>query len=258
MNINHYEKYTWLRENGSVYKYNFDMNREIPSFNAIRFFEAAARHLSFTKAGEELFVTQGAVSKQIKQLEEQLGCQLFARNGPNLQLTSHGLGFQKTVSAAIDTIKQGVSELRRQSANTLRASVLPSFATNWLIPRLHELDRLEPVLSLELLPSYEKVDFSLKTDIDIAIRLGSGDWPGLYALQLTEDNMFPVCSPVIAEGINDVDDLVDATLLVEVRPYDEWSKWFALWVNPTGRRIKNYTKTRILRSVRPRKDRVFV
>jgi len=171
------------------------MSREIPSLNAIRFFEAAARHLSFTKTGEELFVTQSAVSKQIKQLEEQLSCQLFARSGPNLQLTSHGKIFQHTVARAMDSIKQGVGELRRNSIATLRLSVLPSFASNWLIPRIPGFEKLAPGLSLDLLPSYERVDFSVQTDIDAAIRLGRGDWPGLYKLQLTNDRMYPVCSP---------------------------------------------------------------
>ena len=103
------------------------MTRELPSLNAVRFFECAARHQSFTKAGAELCVTQGAVSRQIKLLEQQLECQLFARKGPYLALTSHGERFQETVTDALTTIKQGVVSLRRASVSTLTVSVLPRF-----------------------------------------------------------------------------------------------------------------------------------
>lgn len=196
--------------------------------NSIRFFESAARHLSFTKAGEELFVTQSAVSRQIRLLEEKLGCELFARNGPNLRLTAHGEAFQQTVVYSLDVIRQGVANLRRQSQSTLTVSVLPSFAANWLIPRIPQLDELEPPLSIRLQSSFDLIDFSLRTDIDVAIRLGRGVWPGLYTAQLTTDNMVPACSPQLAEQIHSIEDFREHTLLVDSTVYDEWVGWFKL------------------------------
>ncbi|NKB36546.1 MAG: transcriptional regulator GcvA [Gammaproteobacteria bacterium] len=202
------------------------MRRDIPSLNAIRFFESAARHLSFTRAGEEQFVTQGAVSKQIKSLEEQLGCQLFARNGPNLRLTRHGEKFNQTVSDALDIISQGVGNLRRDTNSTLTISVLPSFSSNWLVSRLPMFEELQPNLSIKLVSSYANIDFSVRTDIDATIRLGRGKWPGLYCSQITHDKMFPMCSPQLAKEIASISDLKNATLLMDVIPYDEWENWF--------------------------------
>ncbi|MEX2130161.1 MAG: LysR family transcriptional regulator [Pseudohongiellaceae bacterium] len=177
------------------------MVRDIPSLNAIRFFECAARHLSFTRAGEELFVTQNAVSRQVKLLEEQLGAELFVRSGPNLKLTVHGKAFQKTVADALDIIRQGTGSLRRGNISTLTVSVLPSFASNWLIPRIPNLEAYDSTLSLMLESSYVNIDFNIRTDIDVAIRLGRGTWPGLYSRQITRDRMFPVCTPALAAEI---------------------------------------------------------
>jgi len=199
---------------------------ELPSLNAIRFFESAARHLSFTKAGEELFVTQGAVSRQIKLLEEQLDCRLFARKGPYLKLTANGEKFQSSVVDALAIIKQGTASLRRASAPTLTVSVLPSFASNWLVSRLGGLEKKHPWLSTRLAASYANTDFSVETDIDAGIRLGRGSWPGLHSEQLTKDRMFPVCSPKISGEIESVADLSNYIILTDALPYNEWIHWF--------------------------------
>ena len=202
------------------------MSRDIPSLNTIRFFESAARNLSFTRAGEELFVTQGAVSKQIKLLEEQLDCKLFVRSGPNLRLTSHGESFQQTVSDALEIIQRGVGNLRRNTISTIKVSTLPSFTNNWLLPRLPHLENDEPGLLIDIASSFAVIDFSVRTDIDVAIRLGRGHWPGLYSRQLTRDRLFPVCSPNLAENIQSVEDLLDHNLLIDQVPFDEWASWF--------------------------------
>lgn len=214
------------------------MNKSLPSLSAIRFFEAAARNLSFTKAAEEMFVTQGAVSKQIKMLEEQLGCQLFSRKGPILELTQDGQELLATVSTALETIQEGVSRIRRKSDTTLTLSVLPSFASIWLMPKIMEFEDQHPHISVRQTTSFSVVDFSISTDIDAAIRLGRGDWEGLYTRQLTRDYMFPVCNPATASKIARISDLENHTMLIdpharihtkgskEARELGEWKTWF--------------------------------
>ncbi len=218
------------------------MNKSLPSLGAIRTFEVAARHLSFTRAAEEMFVTQGAVSKQIKQLEEQLGCQLFSRKGPNLALTRDGEELLATVSSALEHIQEGVNRLRRRNDLTLTLSVLPSFASIWLMPKIMEFEEQNPHISVRQTTSFNVVDFDVSTDIDAAIRLGRGNWEGLYTRQLTRDYMFPVCSPAIAREIDKIEDLSNHTLLVdpharihmlpslkksrEHREFGEWKAWF--------------------------------
>lgn len=208
------------------------MKNSLPSLNAIRFFESAARHLSFTRAAEELFVTQGAVSKQIKLLEQQLDCQLFLRRGPQLVLTSHGERLLETVSSALDIIKLGVATLRRAADCTLTVSLLPSFGSYWLLPRLADFESHYPGISVRLASSYANIDFAVATDIDSAIRLGKGGWPGLAAHQITTDLMFPVCAPAVADSIRSIGDLRNQRLLVDSYPYDDWENWFAAAGHP--------------------------
>jgi len=202
------------------------ISKDLPSLNAIRFFESAARHLSFTRAGEELFVTQGAVSKQIKLLEEQLGLALFTRKGPYLQLTRQGEKLYEVVNVALDSIASGVRSIRSQGDPTLTVTILPSFASNWLIPRLGRFEECCPEISLRLASSFTNVDFARQQDIDIGIRLGNGHWPGLFSAQITHDRMFPVCRPDVATRITKISDLENETLLVDAHPYDEWERWF--------------------------------
>lgn len=202
------------------------MVKDLPSLNSIRFFESAARLSSFTKAGEELHVTQGAVSRQIKTLEEQLGCQLFLRSGPNLKLTAYGEKMQTSVTAALETLMQGVQKIREQESSYLTISVLPSFASYWLVPRMGGFEDIYPQCSIRLSSSYEYIDFEKDNDIDIAIRMGRGDWPECYVEQLTEDLMFPVCTPELAKQVKTYSDLCQQTILVDAAPFDEWMYWF--------------------------------
>ncbi len=108
------------------------MKKVLPSFIAIRLFESVARHLSFTRAAEKLFVTQGAVTKQIKLMEEQLDCQLFLRKGPQLALTKQGERMLDTVSSAMDIIRVGIANLRRANDSTLTVTALPGILSYWL------------------------------------------------------------------------------------------------------------------------------
>ncbi len=205
------------------------MNQSLPALNAVRIFEAAARLQNFTKAANEIHITQGAVSKQIKLLEQQLGCQLFIRAGPVLKLSDEGKEFQAVAEESLSIIRRGTAKIKNRSANnSLTISLLPSFAHNWFLPNLASFEKTHPEISLRLAPSYHAIDLNVVSDIDLAIRLGRGDWPNLHSLQVTEDELIPVCSPNIAIGLNDLRDIKKQRLIVDSSPYDEWHRWKAM------------------------------
>ena len=202
------------------------MKQSLPALNAVRIFEAAARLQNFTKAAEEISITQGAVSKQIKLLEQQLGCQLFIRMGPMLKLSEAGKEFQAITEESLSIIRRGTARIRNRSINTpLTISLLPSFAHNWFLPNLASFEQKHPDISLRLAPSYHVVDLDVDSDIDLAIRLGRGDWPKLHSLQLTEDELIPVCAPSIARELDNITDIKNQRLIVDSSSYDEWHRW---------------------------------
>jgi LysR family glycine cleavage system transcriptional activator len=204
------------------------MIQSLPALNAVRIFEAAARLQNFTKAANEIHITQGAVSKQIKLLEEQLGCLLFIRTGPVLKLSDEGREFQAVAEESLSIIRRGTARIRNRAGNIpLTISLLPSFAHNWFLPNLASFEQAYPDISLRLAPSYHPVDLDMVSDIDLAIRLGRGDWPNLYSLQMTEDELIPVCSPRIAKTLNHIVDIKKQRLIVDSSPYDEWHRWKA-------------------------------
>lgn len=203
------------------------MARDLPSLNAVRIFECAARHLNFSRAADELCVTQGAVSRQIKVLEEQLGIGLFERAGPKLGLTNAGEYYQRTVGEALNLLRRGTAELRRSSAlPTLTVSVLPTFAMKLLVPRIADFQRSNPNILLRMAASYQLVDFATEVDIDAAVRLGRGNWPGVHATRLTASHIFPVCSPKVARNIRKPVDISRCRRLIDDSMYDEWARWF--------------------------------
>ena len=203
------------------------MPRDLPSLNAVRVFECAARHLNFSRAADELNVTQSAVSRQIKVLEEQLGQSLFQRAGPTVHLTSAGTIYQATVTEALSALRRGTAELRRTAASpALTVSVLPSFASKWLVPHLFEFEREYPEIALRLAASYRVTDFATEPDVDVAIRLGRGGWPGVHATRLTAMHVFPVCNPGIARRLRKPADLQQERILTDDSIYDEWPRWF--------------------------------
>lgn len=208
------------------------MNRDMPSLNAVRMFEAAARLQNFTRAAEVLFVTQGAVSRQVKQLEDQLGCELFTRDGPKLQLTEEGAQFYSAVSQGLGAIRRGTLELKRAlSTPTLTISVLPSFAATWLVNRVIRFQEHHKNIEVRISASHEPVDFTLRPDIDAAIRWGQGDWPGTYSECLLTEKLFPVCSPgyIQQNGRPGApEDLVDVPLIRPTDEFDQWNDWFRL------------------------------
>ena len=176
------------------------MNERLPPLNALRTFEAAARHLSFTKAAAELFVTQAAVSHQIKALEEHLGMPLFRRLNRALMLTDEGQALLPYVRDAFDQLAEGVRRLRQgQSSGVLTISVLPSLASTWLIPRLRDFQTRHPEIEVHMTATERLIDFA-REPVDAGIRYGLGHWPGLRVERLLSAEIIPVCSPALLEG----------------------------------------------------------
>jgi LysR family glycine cleavage system transcriptional activator len=192
---------------------------------ALRAFEAAAREKSLTKAADSLYVTHGAISHQIKALEEDLGVRLVERAGRGIRLTDEGERFAIRVRSAFAELSAAVQEMaQRANPRRLRVSCPPSFGARWLLPRIGRFVATNPDIDLDISASNTLVDFN-RDDVDVAIRYGLGHWPGVAAEHLTDDAFFPVCSPHIANGPpRRPEDLANYTLL---RAEDEyWKPWF--------------------------------
>ncbi|MDM3870764.1 transcriptional regulator GcvA [Porticoccus sp. W117] len=203
------------------------MPRQLPSLNAVRVFEAAAKLGSFTRASQELNITQGAVSRQIALLEEQLGCTLFDRLGPKISLNSNGRQYAEVVEESLQILRKGTARIRQdRTSGCILVSILPSFASYWLMARLADFEKQHPQICLRLAASHRNVDFSQEADVDIAIRLGDGNWPGLYIKRITNDQLVPVCTPELAKKVKTPADIKKLPLLMETKRYDEWRRWF--------------------------------
>ncbi|MGI9506369.1 MAG: transcriptional regulator GcvA [Geminicoccaceae bacterium] len=200
----------------------------LPPLNALRSFEVAARHLSFTKAADELFVTQAAVSHQIKALEQDLGVPLFRRLNRALVLTDQGQALLPYVRGAFDQLTTGVRQLEELCCSgALTISTTPSFAGHWLVARLGRLRLAHPDIEIQLSANERLVDF-VREGIDCAIRHGDGNWPGLRADRLFQARIVPVCSPGLLDGPKPLKtpcDLVHHTILHALDGYDEWRVW---------------------------------
>lgn len=203
------------------------MVRRLPPLNALRSFEAAARHLSFTKAAAELHVTQAAVSHQIKTLEEALGVKLFRRLNRSLLLTEPGQGYLPAVREALDKLADATERLTRQDeTGILTVSALPSLASIWLVPRLHLFLEANPDIDVRLDASDRLADFAAG-DVDVALRYGRGTYPGLYAERLMTEDIFPVCAPSLPtpeRPLSRPEDLKHHTLLHDDLRLD-WRMW---------------------------------
>jgi LysR family transcriptional regulator, glycine cleavage system transcriptional activator len=203
------------------------MPRDLPSLNAIRAFEAAARLQSFSRAADELSVTQSAVSRQIQKLETELGQPLFARSGPHLKLTDRGREYYGVVQQGLGVIKRGTERLFRHSAPVLTISTTPSIISNWLVPRIGDFERRHAGTSLHLNSSTAVVDFAVATGIDVGIRFGKGRWPNVAADVLVDDVIFPVCRADVARRLKRPSDLLGEHLMTENPSWDLWADWFA-------------------------------
>jgi LysR family glycine cleavage system transcriptional activator len=171
------------------------MPRRLPSLNALKAFEAAARHESFTRAADELFVTQGAVSHQVKALEVELGVKLFTRARQRLAVTEAGRGYLEVVRDALDRIAAGTERLQqRQRSGVLTVTTSPNFAAKWLVHRLARFAEAHPAIDLRISAALHHVDFA-REDVDLGIRHGDGTWPGLHVTRLRAEELVVVCSP---------------------------------------------------------------
>jgi len=202
------------------------MDRSRMPLNALRAFEASARHLSFTKAGLELFVSQGAISHQVKALEDQLGVQLFRRLPRGLALTDEGLALIPAVRDSFDRIG---ATLDRFSGGRFREAmtvgVVGTFALGWLLPRLPDFLARHPEIDLRLFTNNNRVDLAGE-GLDFAIRFGDGAWHGTHAEPILDAPLTPLCAPAIAARLREPSDLARETLLRSYRA-DEWQRWFA-------------------------------
>jgi LysR family transcriptional regulator, glycine cleavage system transcriptional activator len=173
----------------------------MPSLDLLQGFEAAARHLSFTKAGEELFLTQSAVSRQIKELEEQLGVELFHRRHRALSLTEAGQQFYAAAAQVLTTMRTATSRLRAQSGRkSLSVTTTNSFAALWLIPRLAGFTRTHPDVEVKITAETRVQDLE-RDGLDIAIRHGPPSLAGPNAERLFGERVFPVCSPKLLKKL---------------------------------------------------------
>ncbi len=204
------------------------MRRRLPPLNTLRVFESGARRLSFTRAAEELHVTQAAVSHQIKALEDWLGTPLFLRLNRGLKLTPAAERYLRDVTAALDLISTATSQLMRpDDRRILSVATEDSFAATWLLPRLKSFRRLFPDIDLRILSVDREVDVFERGDVDLEIRYGDGNWPELSATKLMDEEIFPVCSPGIAAGpprLATPQDLKHQTLLHDTMVTD-WNAW---------------------------------
>src|SRR3954451_917677 len=178
------------------------MLRRLPPLNALKAFEAAARHESFTRAAEELCVTQGAVSHQVKALEAELGIKLFNRERQRLVITGAGRDYLAVVRDAFDRIALGTERLiQHQGSGVLTVSTSPDFAAKWLVHRLGRFAEAHPEIDLRVSATMHHVDF-VREEVDVAVRHGDGNWSGLDAIRLCTEQLFPVCSPKLMSGRN--------------------------------------------------------
>src|ERR1700680_4990553 len=203
------------------------MSRSLPPLNALRSFDAAARHQSFTRAAEELCVTQGAVSHSVKALETELGLQLFKRERNGLVITDAGRDYLAVVRDVFERLELGTDRLlQRQRSGTITVSTSPDFAAKWLVSRLGRFAEAHPETELKVSATMHHVDFA-REDADLAIRHGVGDWAGLDAVNLCFEELFPVCSPALLRsrrGIHNPEAVLQLPLL-HLDDRRDWSRW---------------------------------
>jgi len=194
--------------------------------NALRAFEASARHLSFTRAAGELCVTQNAVSAQVRNLEQRLGVPLFRRLPRGLVLTDEGQALLPMLSDSFERIRQGLERFSGgHYREVLTVAVVGTFAVGWLLPRLGGFERAHPFVDLRVLTHNNRVDLAGE-GLDYAIRFGDGAWHGTEAEAIVAAPLSPVCTPALARGLRRPADLRECPLLRSYRA-DEWPRWFA-------------------------------
>jgi LysR family glycine cleavage system transcriptional activator len=220
------------------------MNR-IPGLNTLKTLEAAGRLMSFTKAANELGVTPAAVSHQIREFKDQLGLRLFQRTSRSMRHTPAGRMLHDSVAEALENISRTVARLQRtNSKKRLKVTAYPSITAKWLVPRLDRFLEIVPDAEVRIDVSLAPPDF-FRDDIDIAIRFGNGDYPGMRVDRLFEDTVFPVCSPSLLGGsrpLRQPQDLLHHTLIhVDWEGQGLWPNW-RMWMLAVG--VKDFNDRR--------------
>ncbi len=211
-----------------------ETRRRLPPLNALRAFEAAARHLNFSRAADELSVTPGAVSQQIQNLEDYVGASLFRRTPKGLLLTDAAQAALPALREAFDRLAEAASLLTAAvDGRRLTLTAAPSFAAKWLVPRLGRFEEAHPLVDVWLSADMDLVDFAAG-EVDLAIRYGAGPYPGLEAVRLMKETVIPVMSPdlMAANPIAGPADLARHILLHDGSPdaddsCPDWLMWLA-------------------------------
>lgn len=199
---------------------------KLPPMSAIRVFEAAARHQSFTRAAEELGMTQAAVSYQIKMLEDRVGARLFVRMPRQVTLTPRGQQLAPAVTEAFNALRAAFAGVEEAVQSVISLTTLSTFASNWLIPRLGRFQQLFPNIAVQISVDQNVVDLH-QSEFDLGIRSGNGDWPGLEAHLLFPNQFTAVCSPDLLRGaqLKEPADILKFPIISPSDPW--WNDWFA-------------------------------
>lgn len=202
----------------------------IPGTRALRAFDAAARHLNFSKAAYELGLTPAAISHQIKEFEDQLGLELFTRTSRTMRLTEAGAIFHQAAGEALDGLGHAVSRAKKlaRGVSQLKISLDPVLATKWMMPKLERFRKACPDIDLRFDICFELREFGYD-DVDIAVRYGSGSYPGLVAHRLFENMIIPVCSPRLLKFGPPLEEPRD--LLKHTLAHIEWARDGITWPN---------------------------
>ncbi len=220
------------------------LRHRLPTLTALPAFEASARLLSFTLAAEELYVTQAAISRQIRVLEENLGVRLFERGHRQIKLTKEGQSFQHAVAVALELVANAAGDLRGSvSSSDLTVAADISMAHLWLLPRFPRFCQAFPEIAVTILASDREQD-CLKEGVDLALLYGGGNWPGFDAELLIQEEIYPVCTPDYLErsgGIAKPNDLANEVLLDLKGERWDWVDW-RQWLTSAGVELPENTQ----------------
>lgn len=203
------------------------MTRPLPPLNAIRAFESASRNLSFSRAAEELGVTQGAISKHVLALEDYIGSQLFVRSPTGLSLTQEGYTLTEALRPAFALMTDAFALYHRRGprTNICRITTIASFAAQFLVPRLPDFRERHPDIEIEFTTSIRLVDLD-REEADIAVRYGPGQYQGLASTRLCKPLLMPVCSPVLLKQTgDDIEKVLAGARRIQTAGYNEWRDW---------------------------------
>jgi LysR family transcriptional regulator, glycine cleavage system transcriptional activator len=220
---------------------------EVPSISELTSFVAAAQHGSFTRAASELNLTQGAISRQIRDLESRLGIRLFERIRQRVVLTDAGKLYLSPVKKALDNLADATQKaLSFSNVTILNLVVLPTFGGHWLVPRLPEFQNKHPEITIHLTTRQQPIDFAVEP-FDIAIFHDSCNWPGTIAHHLLDDDLLAVCSPKLhtRQAIQTPADVAKFPLLYQTEKPSRWAEWMVragvtLDVPPRGHAYQNF------------------